>query len=285
MSRLNWNKPKKQVDEFCAVRILPYVIEKDGGISILFGLDRKYKEWSPFGGSCGPQKGSCSRKETSELNSCLAREISEESKEIIDLNKTVDFVNCRYVHYVMKKSWANLHNNIYFAQWEGSDKETIIKHFNDKSRDDKLTKKLLEEKKEVKSYFEMESIEFIPINYDVFGEYIYNTIQDFYQKEATYKKDKVFHNQISDTFSALFRAYPESDKKKNTDGKRLDPNFLLGFIDAIADYFANEFKYKHIDDIVDDIIRYIKSMKKGCSLDSSKIEFPTYDSGDDTPLK
>ncbi|MDD4930688.1 MAG: hypothetical protein PHG66_00845 [Candidatus Colwellbacteria bacterium] len=294
MSRLNWrsNPPKKQIDEQCAVRIIPYVIEKDGTISLFLGLDKRFKEWTPAGGACNEQKGSCSRRDTSSLKTCLARELSEESKEIIDLDQTVDFVNCRFIHYVVKLSWANMHNNIYFAQWTGDNKESIISYFNDAERDKSLRERLQSEGKTpkiVNSYFEMDSIDFIPVTYEVFGEYIYNSIQDFYKLEETYKKDKAFYAQISDTFSAMFKHYPKKDNG-NTNGRRLDPRFLLGMVEAISDYLSNEFKYKHVDDIVDDIIRYIKGIKNGCSLNSDSIRLPSKSdsskkvSEDDTPL-
>lgn len=291
MSKWN-NRPKQQIYEMCAVRIIPYVVDKDGGISILLGLDKKFKEFTPFGGNCNEEKGACSRRDTSSLRTCLARELSEESKEIIDLSKTVDFVNCKFVHYVVKLAWANMHNNIYFAQWIGDGKEEIISYFNDVERDKSLRKRLHSEGKNPKvinSYFEMDKIEFIPVTYEVLGEFIYNSIQDFYVQEEMYKKDKTFYAQTSNTFSAMFKKYPKKDTG-NTNGRRLDPRFLLGLVESVSDYFSNEYKYNHVDDIVDDIVRYIKGIQKGCSLDGDKLlstkknESSIKTSDDDTPL-
>ena len=123
MSR--WNKTSKQVDEWCALRIIPFVLNDDKSVSLLLGLDKRFSEWTPFGGSCTEEKGSCYRKDTVTLKKCLARELTEESKNLLNLDKIIDFVNCKYIHYVVKLMWANIHNNIYFSQWIGSDKETI----------------------------------------------------------------------------------------------------------------------------------------------------------------
>jgi len=289
MSRWNNRNSFKKLDEWCAVRIVPYTIAGDGTISLLLGLDTKYKEWTPMGGSCNESKGSCSRKETSELKTCLSRELAEESKELIDLNKTVDFVNCKFVHYVVKLAWANMHNNIYFSHWIGDDKETIINHFNDEERDRSLRKRLQSEgknQKVISSYFEMDKLEFIPVTYEVIGEYIYNTIQDFYKLEDMYRKDKEFYEQVGNTFSALFKKYPKKDNG-NTNGKRIDPRFLLGLMEAMSDYFSNEFKYNHVDNIVDDIVRYIRGIQKGCSIDVNpdKNDKSKNISDDDTPLQ
>lgn len=289
MSRTNWRSSKKQIDEWCATRIIPYKIEKDGIVSLLLGLDKKFKEFTPFGGACTNSKGSCARKDTTSLKNCLARELSEESKELIDLNTTVDFVNCKYIHYVLNLTWGSdrvdMHNNIYFSQWVGDDKETIIKYFNDVERDKKLENRLRSEGKKdkvIKSYFEMDTIAFIPITYEVFGEYIYNSIQDFYKLEETYRKEPAFYNQVSDIFSALFKRYPRKNNG-DTNGRRLDPRFLMGLIEAISDYFDNEYKYRYINDIVDDVIRYIKGIQKGCSINIQTGTTGITDE-DDTPL-
>lgn len=279
MSR--WNKPTKQVDEWCAVRIIPFVLNDDKSVSLLLGVDKHYLELTPFGGSCNEEKGSCSRKDTSTLKKCLTRELTEESKYLLNLDKIVDFVNCKHIHYVAKLMWANMHNNIYFSHWIGSDKETIKTYFNDKKRDDRLLKKLTlegKDKKEIKSYFEMETIDFIPVNYDIFGTYIYNTIQDFHHREKMYSKDKANYNQIINTFSTILKNYPmdnntEKEHLEKTDRHRFDPRFLIGLVDSVADYFRNQYKYKNIDDIVDDILLYIKGMKNGCSLDMTKNDF------------
>lgn len=277
----NWrNLSKPEIKKFCATRIVPYTLDKNGEISILLGLDSKYKEWTPWGGNCSKQQGSCDRQDTSFLKTCLARELSEESKRLVNLNKTVDFVNCQYIHYIIRTNWSDLHNNIYFAKWIGNDKETILKYFNDKERDKRLHKKLEKENKDVKSYFEMDTINFISLNYNVFGEYIYNTIQHFHSQEDMYRKDKVFYNQITDVFSALLREYPKDNELGNTDTKRFDPRFLLGIINSVADYFGNKYNYKNINDIVDDFKSYIKNMKT-CSFNGEKIDIST-DSESDT---
>lgn len=267
------DQSQKRVDEYCSTRITPYFVEKDGSLSMFLGLDKKHSEWTPFGGSCSESRGACSRHQTSLLKSCLRRELSEESKNIIDLNETVDFVNCKFIHYVTRLAWANLHNNVYFAQWSGGDKEKISKYFNDKERDEKLHTTLKsrgKSSKEINAYFEMETISFIPITHEVFGLYIYNTIQDFYVREESYRKDKIFYNQVSDIFSSLFKTYPKKDVG-DTDGKRFDPRFLLGIIDAVSDYFMKEFKYRNVDDIVDDIVKYIRGIQRGCLLDGQRL--------------
>jgi len=252
--------------KFCALRILPFIVGKNGEISLLLGLDKRFKEWTPFGGNCSESTGSCHRKDTSILKKCLTRELSEESKLLIDLESTVDFANCTYLQYIINIDIGDITNNIYFARWKG-DSNKIISLYGNKKRDDKIVEKLKMLKlsdKGIKSYFEMDKIEFITVTSEVFGEYIYNSIQDFYRLEETYRKDKVFYNQVTRLFSSLFKTYHRRDMG-DTRGRRFDPRFLMGLIESMAEYFDID-TYSYIDDIVDDITAYVRGFSEGCSL-------------------
>jgi hypothetical protein len=250
----------------CSVRIVPYYIDKTNDtpkISIMLGLDAKYHEWTPFGGTCTETKDACHRHSTNELKQCLSRELNEESKALISLDESIDFVNCRYIHYVTKLHWANIHNNIYFAEWikkESGNK--VISKFKDVNHDKELLKKL--SKHEEKSFFEMSDISFVEINDKEFGEYLYNTLQHIHENIADYKKDKTFYKQIMFVMGGLLNFYKRKEIG-NTDGKRFDPYFIVGFIQAIDDYMMLRNGFTKIKDVIEGVKMYIQR-NKGCSI-------------------
>lgn len=263
---------KKPHKEWCAVRIIPFKIDSKGEINLIMGLDTKWKEWTPFGGACtGKDKASpCYRKTTSELRQCLSRELTEESKQLIDLYKTVDFVNCKYIHYIINLHWGSIHNNIYLAEWTGDDRlNEVMKKFRDPSYDKNLRYSLSKSGEDEKAFFEMSDIGSIKLNYDVFGEYLYNTIQDIHKNISSFRKDREFYKQLEYVMGGLLDNY-KYKQMENTDGKRFDPRFIVGLIQSTENYLMMRDSFKKIEKVIDGIDSYIRK-NRGCTIDFSNL--------------
>ena len=267
MSRPNgYFQTREPIKEWCSTRIIPFII-KDNDISILLGLDSKYKEYTPFGGKCDLKPTtSCSRQNTDVLKQCLSRELSEESKELINLDKTVDFVNCNYIHYITRLQFGNYHNNVYFAKWESDDNiDKILKKFKDQTYEQKLIDRLKNKGiQDTRVYFEMSDIAFIPIN-KVFGDMIYNTIQNIHESKKQLQKNVSSYRNLEFFLGELMYSYPYELNYRKKEGSSFDPNFLVGLIEGLMKHWNLKYKYKKIDHIIKDLYDYIKSINT-CSI-------------------
>jgi len=230
MSNARWNW-KQKLSVFCALRIVPYYFDSYNKINILLGLDSKYKEWTPFGGTCD-MKTKCVDFTSEEVYTCLNRELNEESKELLQLDPDFNFNNCSYMEYLVNFGnpvHTSVHNRVYFVEFTGMNnslkRHKFLNNFRSTKRDLELQQQLKERRKKIKAYFEIEDVEFIQLN-GKFREYVDNT----------------------------YRADRPGNKKES----KIDPYFFKGLIDS---FNLEGIEIKNTNDLIDNLARKIRESR------------------------
>lgn len=242
---------KKNVKEHCAAKIVFWTLI-DNEIYIFLGKNSKYKEWTPFGGTCNDKNQSnksCPRlMAENTINDCLQKELFEESRGLLDKI----LFGCNFLPYVIPYRLKSYHTNIYFSYIsnENQNIDKIINEFRNRNKDYAVFLQL--NGVDPKPYFEMEDLDLIHIN--IFGRMMYNSMQYYHTQEFLNTfGDKKFTRDVENNLNTLLKTYA-IHKVEETEEK-LDMFFFIGLAKSLSHFFNKE--YSSIEEIINDLSGYM----------------------------
>lgn len=250
----------------CSVKLIPYVkydtkinLSKRNKLCILLGLDAKYKELTPLGGTC-IDRIPCNVIPTEKLKACLSRELDEESKGLLNLDNILDFKNCKSMSNFNDLEWGRIYHLTYFTELKlhSDNLHILLDKFQDPIFNKELSNKLILQNKSRKNYFEMSQLVLVTLDDDHFYNMIYLTIQHAQLfKEETMKLDHKLSDSIDRTLKYFYKEHPFDVKKYNPNITRLDPRLLCWIVQSLQQKYHKI--YNSINDLIDNFIDFLKS--------------------------
>lgn len=251
-SRLN--KPKKPTIIYDSAKVIPYFVEGQN-LYLLWGISQKWKEYTPIGGTC---KKTENYTKSEDKKKCLAREVYEETKELLTLSHLGEFNKINTV--LSKLKWGKIYNHYYFVKWldQEDERNKILDNFYSSQRDSELRQKLQEKNLNVSDYFELSGLEAIPVRSHRMYDLLYNTITDLHLRKDEYlHMDRVFYTLMYRRLIVLLENYPlkPENEQVSTDNNRFDHHILVALLEILETH--HQYEYGYLDDLIDDLYDYI----------------------------
>lgn len=245
------NIKSKNIREHCSSKMLFWTI-LDGDIYFLMGKDRKYGEWTPFGGTCNDKnqryKNCQILIEEGTIHSCLEKELYEETKGLLKTPPK----DCKFMRYTIPYRLKKYHTALYFSYLNEDKNEVTRLVDNFDKRGDEYKQELQNKGINPDVYFEMSNIALIHIR-DL-ESMIKNSLAHYRTSEFRgVFGDKTF---INDSESFLHGLHEKGD----TNGEKLDMFFIIGLIKYLSITYKQT--YNNTRDIVDSLAEHIDKNTK-----------------------
>lgn len=214
------------------VHIIPYTIDEKKSISLVLGLSSVFKEWTSLGGNCNIPN--CYRPSRRQIKNTLSRELFEETKKLVKLDKIVKNVHeLQKLEYEVSDNNSVFHTTIFFLPIDGQKLRffrNIVERFNSVP----VTRRF-SGKKVSQGFLEMSRIEFVSLDVE-FPRYAFNSLVDILDRWDFYE-EKGYLEKMMPELELILKTLPKRSISYDTRYNRLNPLMLSGIISGLTSYY------------------------------------------------
>lgn len=227
------------------VHLIPYTVDEKKSISLVLGLSSVFKEWTSLGGNCNVP--GCIRPSKRQVRNALSREIFEETKKLVKLDKVVKNIqDLQKLQYDVTDNNSVFHTTIFFLPIFG-EKLRFFKNMVEKFNSKQVSRRFIG-KNISRGFLEMTRIEFVSLDTE-FPRYVYNTFQDI-QRRWFFYEEKGYLEGMMPEIGEMLQNTPIDKYSTDTRCIRLNPLLLTGFINSLTKYYSIK-KFTGIKDFID----------------------------------